>query len=93
MDYKVSYGNRNSTLVEFKLASNSKLKQNLAKQVDIYKAASNTESAIKVILFFSEAEEKKVLDIYNELNLAGNKDSVLIDAGNDNKTPASNSKC
>ena len=71
VDYKVSYGNRNSTLVEFKLASNSKLKQNLAKQVYIYKAASNTERAIKVILFFSEAEEKKVLDILNELNVFG----------------------
>ena len=33
-------------LVEFKLASNSKLKQNLAKQVDIYKAASNTVLSI-----------------------------------------------
>ena len=38
------------TLEEFKLAFNSKLKQNLAKQVDIYKAASSTERAIKVII-------------------------------------------
>lgn len=92
VDYKISYGSKNSTLVEFKLASNSKLKQNLAKQVDVYKAASNTERAIKVILFFSEAEEKKILDILNELNLAGNDDIVLIDARNDNKPSASNVK-
>ena len=92
VDYKISYGSKISTLVEFKLASNSKLKQNLAKQVDVYKAASNTERAIKVILFFSEAEEKKILDILNELNLAGNDDIVLIDARNDNKPSASNVK-
>ena len=59
---------------------------------DRYKAASNTERAIKVILFFSEAEEKKILDILNELNLAGNDDIVLIDARNDNKPSASNVK-
>lgn len=82
----------NEIFGEHKLASNSKLKQNLAKQVDVYKAASNTERAIKVILFFSEAEEKKILDILNELNLAGNDGIVLIDARNDNKPSASNVK-
>lgn len=92
VDYKVSFGVKNSTLVEFKLASNSKLKQNLAKQVDVYKAASNTNRAIKVILFFSDEEEKKVLNILNELHLAGNDDIVLIDARSDNKPSASNVK-
>ena len=42
VDYKISYGSKNSTLVEFKLASNSKLKQNLAKQVDVYKAIQSS---------------------------------------------------
>ena len=60
--------------------------------MDIYKAASSTERAIKVILFFSEAEEKKIFEILNELKLAGNDDIVLIDARNDNKTSASNVK-
>ena len=89
VDYKISYGKENSTLVEFKLASNSKLKQNLAKQVEIYKKASETERAIKVILFFTDEEEKKVYDILNDLELAGNPDIVLIDARNDNKPSAS----
>ena len=77
-------------MVEFKLASNSKLKQNLAKQVEVYKAASNSARAIKVIMFFSEAEEKRGIDILNELALAGNEDIVLIDARSDNKPSASN---
>lgn len=37
VDFKISKGSKDTTLVEFKLASNSKLKNNLAKQVDIYK--------------------------------------------------------
>ena len=89
VDYKISFGKKNATLVEFKLASNSKLKQNLAKQVDIYKAASETERAIKVILFFTDSEYEKLCRVLNELELAGNEDIVLIDARN-NKESASN---
>ena len=70
VDYKVSYGANNSTLVEFKLASNSKLKNNLAKQVEIYKAASDSKRAIKVIMYFSAEEELKVISILNDLGLS-----------------------
>lgn len=90
VDYKISYGKKNSTLVEFKLASNSKLKQNLAKQVEIYKAASETERAIKVIMYFTEKEYEKLCTVLNELGLADCKDIVLIDARDDNKESASN---
>lgn len=90
VDYKISFGKANSTLVEFKLASNSKLKNNLAKQVEIYKAASETNKAIKVIMFFSDKEELKLMNTLNELGLSGNPDIVVIDARNDNKPSASN---
>ena len=92
VDYKISFGSKNSTLVEFKLASNSKLKHNLANQVEVYKSASETNRAIKVILFFTEAEEKKLYQILNELKLTGNTDIILIDARDDNKVSASNVK-
>lgn len=49
VDYKISRGSKDSTLVEFKLASNSKLKQNLAKQVEVYKEANQTNKSIKVV--------------------------------------------
>ena len=55
-------------------------------------AASEAKRAIKVILFFSDEEAKKVTDTLNELNLAGNPDIVLIDARADNKPSASNVK-
>ena len=89
VDYKISYGVKNSALVEFKLASNSRLKQNLAKQVDIYKSASDTKRAIKAILFFTEEEEIKVVNILNDLGIAGSEDIILIDARDDNKISAS----
>lgn len=91
VDYKISFGKTNSTLVEFKLASNAKLKQNLAKQVEVYKVASETDRAIKVILFFTDTECKKVYRILDELQLTGNADVVLIDARK-NKESASNVK-
>ena len=52
VDYKISGGRKNSTIVEFKLALNTKLKKNLENQVEIYKKANQTYNAIKVIMFF-----------------------------------------
>lgn len=89
VDFKISKGSSNASLVEFKLASNSKLKNNLAKQVEVYKKASCTDRAIKVILYFSDGEYRKVINILSELGLQGCKDIILIDAIN-NKPSASN---
>lgn len=36
-DFKISIGSKDSTIVEFKLASNSKIRKNLENQVEIYK--------------------------------------------------------
>ena len=43
VDYKISRGFGDKTLVEFKLASNSKLKQNLEKQLPVYEKANQTK--------------------------------------------------
>lgn len=90
VDFKVSKGSADKTLVEFKLASNSKLKKNLKNQVGVYEAANDTAKAIKAILYFTESELKKVQDLLGELGLSGRRDVVLIDARNDNKPSASN---
>lgn len=92
VDFKISRGSKDSTLVEFKLASNSKLKQNLAKQVEVYQQANQTRQAIKVILFFSDKEHFKVIKILKELGLKEGKELVLIDARDTNKESASNVK-
>lgn len=92
VDFKISRGSKDATLVEFKLASNSKLKQNLAKQVEVYKQANRTKNAIKVIMFFTDQEHFKVLKILKELELRESKELVLIDARDTNKESASNVK-
>ncbi len=91
VDFKISFGNTDKSLVELKLASNSKLKQNLQHQVKIYEQANKTNKSIKVILYFSDNEYEKVIKLFNELNLYENENLVLIDARAD-KPSASNVK-
>lgn len=79
-DYKVSFGADNATVVEFKLASNSSLKKNLANQLEKYQAANDTRFGVKVIMFFSDEELNKVNTILRELNLDNQPNVILIDA-------------
>lgn len=72
-----------------KLAKNSRLESNLEKQVEIYKAASDAQNAIKVIIYFSAAEEERAVGILDRLGLLGHRDIVLIDARDDNKPSGS----
>ena len=90
VDYKISKGRKDETLVEFKLASSTKLKQNLKNQLSIYKNANQTEFAIAVIVYFSQKELKRVNAILKELQLEGNENIMLIDASK--KESASNAK-
>ena len=90
VDYAVSSGARNKTLVEFKLASNSKLEQNLKNQVDVYKIANSTDKAIKVIMYYNAKEFNKVQRILDKLKITGEESIVLIDASP--KISASNVK-
>ena len=89
VDFKISRGKNDSTLVEFKLAKNTKLKSNLEKQVEIYKKANNTEKAIKVIFCFTYEEQEKVREILEELELTEDPNIVMINARNDDKISAS----
>lgn len=89
VDFKISRGAPDKTVIEMKLAKNTQLERNLQKQVEIYKKASDAKQGIKVIVFFSVAEEEKVLGILDRLKLSGNPDVVLIDARNDNKPSGS----
>lgn len=92
VDYKVSKGAKNSTIIEYKLASNAKLKQNLEHQVEVYKKANQTEKSIKVILYFTKMEKTKVEKILKELKLDIAENIILIDASLQTKASASNVK-
>ncbi|HHL1327985.1 TPA: hypothetical protein ACQ3CS_004947, partial [Klebsiella pneumoniae] len=91
VDYKISRGSKDKTLVEFKLASNSKLKQNLANQVKVYESANETKKSIKVILYFNDTELSKLIKVFKELGVKESKELVIIDA-RPNKVSASNVK-
>lgn len=90
VDYKISRGSKDKTLVEFKLASNSKLRQNLENQVEVYEAANQTNKSIKVILYFTDSELERVIRILKDLKLTEGKELVLIDARATNKPSGSN---
>ena len=89
VDYAISRGSRDKSLVEFKLASNSQLKRNLANQVPIYERANNTDQSLKAICYFSASELARVEAILRELRLADAPNIILIDARADNKPSAS----
>ena len=88
-DFKISRGAFDKTIIEFKLASNSHLKKNLQNQSAVYQKASDADKSLKVILFFSRSERKRVIKILRELELENHPDIILIDARNDNKPSAS----
>lgn len=91
VDYKFSRTNVDKSLIEFKLASNSKLKHNLKNQVEIYEKANDTNKSIKAILYFTDKEKERVDKILKELGLENKENIILIDARR-NKISASNVK-
>lgn len=80
VDFKVSKW-KDSTLIEVKLASNSQIKHNLLKQLDIYKNADGTNNWVYVILFFTDSEKSKLDLVLKEvwLNEFIDKKVFLID--------------
>jgi hypothetical protein len=92
VDYKISPGANDKTLIEMKLAKNTSLERNLLKQLPIYQAASDAENGLNAIIFFSAAEQTRAEGSLDKLGLLGYRDIVLIDARNDNKPSRSKAK-
>lgn len=92
VDFKVSYGSGDKSLIEFKLASNRKIEQNLLHQVEIYEAANKTAKSLKVIVYYTEAEEIRVRAILKKVELDADPSVILVDARSDNKPSASVAK-
>ena len=79
VDFKVSKGFQDKTIIEFKLASNSKLRQNLQNQVEIYKLSNNTNKTIVVLFYFNEKEKDKLFKALDELQLSNIENFIVID--------------
>jgi hypothetical protein len=79
VDFKISFGAKDKTLVEFKLAGSSSLKNNLKKQLPIYQKASDAPKGIKAIVYFTEKEFDRADGIVAELGMTGSPNIVFID--------------
>ena len=90
VDFVISKGSNDSTIIEFKLASNSSLK-NILYQVEVYKAANNTQNYIIVIFYFTSEEKAKVDTLLTELNISVGEHLYLVDCRT-NKPSASKVK-
>lgn len=89
VDFKISRGSCDKSLVEFKLASNPQLSRNLQKQLEIYKKASDAEKGYKVIFYFSRQELNRVNGILKYLKMTNDPNVILVDARKDNKPSGS----
>jgi len=89
-DAIISKGSGDKSVAEFKLASNSKLEENLQKQTEIYKNASQAQKTIKIILCFTKQELEKVNKILKKYGWTNEESIIVIDARKDNKPSASN---
>ena len=89
VDFKISRGHFDKSLVEFKLAKNSHLRRNLERQTPIYEKASDARRSLRVILYFTDYELEQVQGILKDLGLQDNPDVVLIDSRDSNKPSGS----
>ncbi len=78
VDFKASFGKGDSSLIEFKLANNTKLKQNLERQIAVYEAANKTHSSVKVIVFYTSVEEDRVRRIRCPNRLSERQQAVWV---------------
>lgn len=91
VDFIASKGRKDSTIIEFKLASNTSLETNILYQVDAYKRANITSKAIIVIFCFTLEEKNKVEVLLK--NIEGKiKDHIIIIDCRSNKPSASKIK-
>ena len=61
----------------------------LEKQIGIYLKANNTANALRAIIFFTTAQEKRLMKVLKNLDLINSENVVIIDARKDNKQSAS----
>jgi len=82
---KASYGGGPKSLIEFKLGSNRQLARSLEKQRVAYKNADRAWTSVTVIVYYTVADERRVIKILKELDLEKAEWIVLIDGRSDSK--------
>jgi hypothetical protein len=85
VDFKVSMGAFDKTLIEFKLAKSSTLEKNMKSQVEIYEKANKTDQSVFVVIAYTKGDLAKTARVMKKLGVedqdaAGVKKVVVIDA-------------
>ena len=88
VDFLISFGFKNATVIEFKLASNSRLR-NVFNQVDGYRKSHRCSGkSIIVVFFFNDAEKEKAMKVQRDADNMKYQ-VVLVDCDSSNKKSAS----
>ena len=87
-DFLVSFGYKNATIIEFKLASNSRLHK-VFNQVDAYQKSHRIRGkCIIVVFYFNETEKERALKVQNEAD-SEKYQVIIVDCDSSNKQSAS----
>lgn len=92
VDFKLSAGAHDKSLIEFKLAKSSSLARNLKNQVAIYEKANQTKNSVKVVICYTAADIAKTSRVLRQLGIdqgPAAESVVVVDARADNKPSAS----
>ena len=92
VDFKLSAGAHDKSLIEFKLAKSSSLTRNLKNQVAIYEKANQTKNSVKVVICYTAADVAKTSRVLRQLGIdhgPAAESVVVVDARADNKPSAS----
>lgn len=69
VDFKLSMGALDKSLIEFKLAKSNSLERNMANQVAVYEKANKTNTSVFVVICYSKAEVAKTARVMKKLGL------------------------
>lgn len=89
VDFKLSDGANDKSLIEIKLAKSTSFERNLDRQVDIYKTANRTDKAVVMIIVYTEKELAKASRVLKRLELENEESVIVVDARADNKPTGS----
>ena len=90
-DFVVSYGSNDSTVIEFKLASNKKL-AHVFKQVKVYEKANETNKKVITLFYFNDKEYDQSIKIIKDNKRENEIDKTIFLIDCRNRESASNRK-
>jgi hypothetical protein len=92
VDFAISKGSSDKTLIEIKLARSSSLEHNLQNQLEIYQRANQTDKSVTMIVGYTEDDLFRVNGILSRLRLTKEESIVVVNARADDKPSGSKAR-